>query len=78
MIVNNTMKEGQYKMIEVELLEKVVRVKNIHYTFHTKMREYLIDNELESDFYDDYFPESMDLLKEYANIMEQFKPQEKK
>ena len=63
------MEEQQYQLVSKEKLENYVEVKNIHRQLHIKIREFLIEKGLESEFYDEYYPESVELIKRLNELL---------
>jgi hypothetical protein len=67
------MKEGLYKMIPKQEMDELKIRHDFHKTLHYKMREFIVDKGLESEFYDEYLPEVDDLTRECLESIERAK-----
>lgn len=55
------------------LLNEIQIQLDIHRTLHLKMRDFLLENDLEGQFFNHYYPEGHDLVKEWDRSGERVK-----
>ncbi len=67
------MVEGKKIIVPEQQLKDVVEVKNIHRTFHIQLYNFIKEKGLEEEFFNEYFPEGNDLLKEWNDIVKEYK-----
>ncbi|MDH5647509.1 MAG: hypothetical protein OEZ01_15980 [Candidatus Heimdallarchaeota archaeon] len=70
------MENKNVKMVDATFADIYFGLKEIHQTFHLKMRLYLDDKNMLDDFYE-YFPECKELDAEYENLINSIKEHHK-
>jgi len=64
------MKEGTYKMVDLEAFELHLEASETHRIHHSKMRKFLMEKDLITEYYEEFFKEGNELDKKHFDIID--------